>query len=52
MYGIQYPIFNNTYQVLLFTLCKKEETLVEKMGAFVIGFGNLCADIKRALQSR
>ena len=27
-------------------------SLVEKMGAFVIGFGNLCADIKRALQSR
>ena len=27
-------------------------SLVDKMGAFVIGFGNLCADIKRAQQSR
>ena len=27
-------------------------SLAEKMGAFVMGFGNLCADIKRAQQSR
>ena len=59
-YSIQFSIVITKFHYLHYIKRRKNEkknmhqffSLVERMGAFVIGFGNLCADIKRPLQSR